>query len=61
MFCIEAYRHAEGISGAVAVDRFAAHGVIDYLRDVYDVLHTLGESALVEDIRDFIHCRSVKA
>lgn len=58
VFCLEAYKRAEGISGPEAADQFLKYGVTGYLRDGLEVLHSLGEHALVADIRDFIKRRS---
>ena len=54
VFCLEAYRRAEGLSGRVVAERFVLCGVPSYLRDGYDILHTLGEAALVDDIRAYL-------
>lgn len=40
VFCLEAYKRAEGISGSEAAERFSRYGVTDYLRAGYDVLHS---------------------
>lgn len=60
VFCLEAYKRAEGISGPEAADQFLKYHVPSYLHDGFEVLHSLGEHALVADIRDFIHRRSRK-
>ena len=57
VFCLEAYKRNEHLTGADAADLFILHGVVEYLEHGYDVLHTLGESALVEDIRDYLQHR----
>lgn len=54
VFCLEAYKRAEGLSGRAAAERFVRHGVTAYLREGYDLLHTLGEAALVDDIRAYL-------
>lgn len=58
VFCLEAYRRAEHIDGAEAVDQFIKFDVPEYLSAGYDVLLSLGELALVQDISDFISARS---
>ncbi len=58
VFCLEAYKRAQGISGAEAAELFVRHGVTEYLRDGYDVLHALGEQALVEDITKYLASRA---
>ena len=57
VFCLEAYKKQEGISGAQAMDMFSEYGVLDYLTEGYAVLHSLGENALTEDISDYISRR----
>lgn len=58
VFCLEAYKRAEGLSGRQSAELFVSHGVTGYLREGYDVLHSLGESALVEDVRKYLQVRS---
>ncbi len=58
VFCLEAYKRGKGVSGEEAASLFVRHGVADYLRDGYDVLHTLGEQALVEDITKYLASRT---
>jgi len=57
VFCLEAYKRVKGVSGEEAASLFARQGVIDYLVEGYDVLHSLGEQALVEDISRFLDSR----
>ena len=57
VFCLEAYKRHEFLSGAEVSDLFDRYGVIDYLKEGFDVLHSLGEMALVDDMRDYISRR----
>lgn len=57
VFCLEAFKRNEHLTGATAADLFIRHGVVEYLEHGYDVLHTLEEAALVEDIRDYLQHR----
>lgn len=57
VFCLETYKRHENMSGADAADLFIRYGVTEYLQAGYDVLHTLGECALVADIQDYIQRR----
>jgi len=57
VFCLEAYKRHENLSGAEAADLFTHYGVPEYLQSGYEVLHTIGEAALVADIRDYIQRR----
>jgi hypothetical protein len=58
VFCLEAYKRSQGITGPAAAELFVKYGVTDYLRDGYDLLHTLGEQALVDDIRHYLAKRA---
>ena len=57
VFCLESYKRHAKLDAAAAADLFLGCGVVDYLTDGYDVLHSLGEAALVADIDDFIQRR----
>ena len=41
-FCIEEYGAAKGMSGEQVLDLFSKYGLVDYLSEFYDVLHTQG-------------------
>jgi hypothetical protein len=58
VFCIEAYKRHNSLSGSEVIALFERYNVTDYLIDGYDVLHSLGEAALMDDISDFIKRRS---
>lgn len=56
-FCIEQYKADKGISGSESAEILARYGVLDYLADHYEVLHTQSRQWLLEDIDDFIKLR----
>ena len=56
-FCIEQYKMAKGISGSESAEILARYGVLDYLDDHYEVLHTQSWQWLLEDIDEFIKLR----
>ena len=56
-FCIEQYKTEKGISGADAVQVLKLYGVLEYLAEHFDVLHTQSEQWLLADIDEFIHIR----
>lgn len=56
-FCIEQYKTDKGISGSESAEVLARYGVLDYLADHYEVLHTQSRQWLLEDIDDFIKLR----
>lgn len=56
-FCIEQYKTKKGISGADAVQVLKLYGVLEYLAEHFDVLHTQSKQWLLADIDEFIHIR----
>lgn len=58
-FCLERYKYAHGLTGREVIDLFVRYGVLDYLSDHYDVLHSFGDRYLVDDIDGFIQIRNV--
>ena len=59
-FCIEEYGAAKGISGEQVLDLFSKYGLVDYLSEFYDVLHTQGRQWLREEIDEYIEIRRNK-
>lgn len=57
-FCIEMYKNAYAISGAEASAVFSAHGVMEYLSDNFEVLHTQSPAWILAEIDDFIKADS---
>ena len=56
-FCIEQYKTEKGISGADAVQVLKLYGVLEYLAEHFDVLHTQSKQWLLADIDEFSHIR----
>ena len=56
-FCIEQYKNAKGLSGEEVMQEFSKYGVLEYLRDFFDVLHTKSYQWLLENIDEFINLR----
>ena len=54
-FCIEEYKTE---IGRKVVDYFKKLGVIDYLMEFYDVLHSMSRKEILADIEKFIKNRS---
>lgn len=61
IFCLEHYRAKEGLTGEEAYELFEKYGVFKYLHDGYDVLHTQGDSWLMNDIDGFLEIRGYNA
>ena len=59
-FCIEEYGAAKGMSGEQVLDLFSKYGLVDYLSEFYDVLHTQGRQWLIEEIDEYIEIRRNK-
>ena len=59
-FCIEEYKTAKGMSSEQVYDLFTHYGVIDYLSQCFEPLHTQGRQWLIEEIDEFIDIRKNK-
>lgn len=59
-FCIEEYGASKGMPSDRVLDLFTQYGVIDYLSDFYETLHTQGRQWLIEEIDEFILIRKKK-
>lgn len=59
LFCVEMYAQRGGISGRVVMDKFTDYGVIDFLREGYDVLHTQGREYILSEIDIFMKNRGL--
>ena len=60
-FCIEMYAQEKNLSGSVVSSRLEAAGGYEYLRNGYEVLHTMGHEWLVEDLDEFFRARGFAA
>lgn len=54
VFCIENYKVHRSLSGKQVYDLFSQRGVLDYLREFYDVLHTTGYQYINQDIDRYL-------
>ncbi len=59
-FCIEQYKNAKGMTGEETMRTLSSYGVLDYLNDNFEVLHTQGAQWLLADIDEFIEIRKKK-
>lgn len=53
-FCMEQYKNKHKISGEEVATVFERHGVLSYLKDNFEVLHTQGHRWLMEEIDELI-------
>lgn len=60
-FCIEVFANAKKKSGADIVRLFDSCGLIGYLDEGYDILHTQGREWLIADIEDYLKVRGLAA
>lgn len=56
-FCIEQYKNAKGLTGAEAMTVLDKYGVLEYLEEHFEVLHTQNHQWILEDIDEFIGIR----
>lgn len=54
IYCLERYRFYKGLSGAEAAELFREHDLYEYIRKYFEVLHTMGDRYLVQDIDAYI-------
>lgn len=57
VYCIEEYKSAKGLSGKNVIELFNQYGVIDYIQNHYEALHTTGRQYIVDDICMYIESR----
>ena len=56
-FCIEQYKNRKGMSGGDVVSLFDKYGVLEYLYDNFEALHTQSHHWILDDIDEFIENR----
>lgn len=57
VFCMEIYKSEKSITGKEVYELFEKYGVLNYLQEGYEVLHTQGDSWIVDDIDEFLKVR----
>jgi hypothetical protein len=57
IFAIEEYRVRKRLSGAAAFSLFKESGLLGYIEEFYDVLHSNGTEYLICDIDDYLESR----
>jgi hypothetical protein len=53
-FCIEEYKKATNQSGREVEQMFEHRGVLTFLFDHFEALHTQGTLAIIDDINDYL-------
>lgn len=59
-FCIEQYKNEKGLTGEEAMKELNRYGVLDYLSDHFEILHTQSRQWLLADIDEFINTRKTQ-
>ena len=59
-FCIEQYKNSKHLSGSKAMEVLNGYGVLEYLAQHYETLHTQSHHWLIEDIDEYISLRKNK-
>lgn len=57
VFCIEIFKEENKFTGKEVYELFEKYGVLKYLHDGYDMLHTQGDRWLIKDINEFLKIR----
>lgn len=58
IFCIEIYKNKHTLTGEEAFDIFNQYGVIEYLHNGYEMLHTQGDKWILNDIEEYLKIRN---
>ena len=53
-FCIEQYMNAKGLPHNEAISLLSENGVLDYLADHFEILHTQSHQWIIEEIDEYI-------
>lgn len=58
-FCLETYKHAHGMKGADAAELFSRTGLVDFLAENFEAIHSQSPQWILEEINDYLSTRSV--
>ena len=56
-FCIEQYKNEKRMNGVEVLNTFTKYGVLDYLNNHFEILHTQNRQWILEDIDEYINTR----
>lgn len=54
IYCMERYRYFKGLSGAEVAKIFDRYSIYGYITRYFELLHTMGDHCIVQDIDDYI-------
>ena len=57
VFCMESYKQHRNLTGKAVAKLFSEYGVVDYIYEFYDVLHTTGYNYINNDIDIYLKSR----
>lgn len=57
VFCIEIFKKENDLNGKDVYEIFENYGVLKYLQEGYEVLHTQSEGWIINDITEFLNIR----
>lgn len=60
-FCIEQYKEAKHLTGSEAMRVLCQYGVLEYLEEHFESLHSQSRQWILEDIDEFIRIRKEQA
>ena len=55
LFCVEMYKLKYNLTGKEVIELFNKYDVLNFIEDIYDVLHTLSDDIVVSDINEYIN------
>ncbi len=55
LFCVEMYAQKHEVSGRLVMDKFSDYGVVDFLREGYEVLRTQGREYILSEIDVYLN------
>jgi hypothetical protein len=50
IYCLERYRYFKGLSGEEVASLFERYDLYGYVTKYFEVLHTMGDAVIVQDI-----------
>ena len=59
-FCVEQYKTEKGLTGAETLSLLNSYGVLEYLNEHYEILHTQSRQWIMADIDEFIQLRKAQ-
>lgn len=59
-FCVEQYKTEKRLTGTETLSLLNNYGVLEYLKEHYEVLHTQSRQWIMADIDEFIQLRKAK-